>query len=274
MIRDYIYFDGKSLEEYGLYITNAGIYNAPERDYEKVSVPGRNGDLLFENNRYSNVELSYPAVIVDDFDMNFSALKAYLLSKKGYFRLEDTFHPDEFYQATFKGITNIKVTPEGKGGTFALVFDRKPQKFLKSGEKTITVTGPFLENWEWTEYHIYNPTKYDALPLLKVYGTGYVDCYNVDENIAYGIVISTSLPDGYDHVDIDCDLQEASYYDQTIYTLYNCNPYISGDQIVLNPGDNIFYLYSHWHYEGPDHDIVVFDKQMTSIEITPRWWTL
>ena len=134
-MREYLYFYGKSSADFDAYITNAGAYSSPNHSYESVSVPGRNGNLIFDNDKFDNVTISYPAVIVNEFDRNFDDLKAYFLSINGYQRLSDTFHPDEFYVAFFRGIEDIKVLPKHDAGTLNIVFERKPQKFLKSGEK-------------------------------------------------------------------------------------------------------------------------------------------
>lgn len=40
-------------------ISGYGTYGAPERDVEAVAVPGRNGDLIFDNGRFTNAEVYY-----------------------------------------------------------------------------------------------------------------------------------------------------------------------------------------------------------------------
>ena len=190
-MRDYLFFNNKPSSDFNVYITDAGVYTSPGRSYDKVSVPGRNGDILFENNKYDNIEHYYPAVIVDNFKSNFDALKAFLLSSRGYIRLKDTFHPDEYYMATFNRIENIKTTVYDKAGTFTIVFDRKPQKFLVSGEKPI----------EFTTFPavIMNPTQFDTAPLIRLYGSGTLTIND----------ISLTLTTSAQYVDIDCELQEA-----------------------------------------------------------------
>ena len=185
------YFDKKSSADFQAYITDAGVYNSPGRKYDKVHVPGRNGDVIFEDNDYDNMEHYYPAVIVNDFDKNFDALKAYLLSTSGYARLKDTYHPDEYYMATFNRFEDIKVKNYDKAGTFKIVFDRKPQKYLVLGEKPK----------EFTTFPVSlkNPTQFDAKPLIRLYGSGTLTINDVS------LVLSTTAA----YVDIDCELQEA-----------------------------------------------------------------
>jgi len=190
-MRNKIYFNHKDLSDFGVFIANAGVYNSPARGYDKVSVPGRNGDVIFEKERFENIEHTYPAVIYKDFDVTFDALKAYLLSCEGYAELQDSFHPEEYYVATFVGIDNIKVPRDHSIGSFELTFDRKPQKFLVEGKQTQTFNA--------FPVTMLNPTPFYAYPLIRLYGSGTLTMGDVE------LVLSTSAS----YVDIDCDLQEA-----------------------------------------------------------------
>ena len=156
-----------------------------------MSVPGRNGDVLFEQNRFDNMEHSYPVIIVDDFDRNFDALKSYLLGCEGYKRLKDTYHPDEFYMAAFSRIEDVNTTIYQKMGSCRVIFDRKPQKFLESGMKSKAYSSFPLT--------LKNPTQFRSLPLIRLYGSGTLTINGVS------LVLTTSAS----YVDIDCELQEA-----------------------------------------------------------------
>ena len=127
-------FGGIDSADYGIFITGSGTFSAPERDVEFVSVPGRNGDLAIDNGRWNNIEVTYPANIPYDFDAKISAFRSEICRKRGYQRLEDTYHLDEFRM----GVLTMGIQPEpiplNRGGDFNLVFNCKPQRFLKSGE--------------------------------------------------------------------------------------------------------------------------------------------
>lgn len=229
---NYLYYNGKSSADFSAYITNAGAYQAPNHSYESVSVPGRNGNLIFDNDKFDNVRISYPAVIVRDFDRNFDDLKAFFLSINGYQRLSDTFHPDEYYEAVFQGIEDIKVIRTHEGGTMNIVFERKPQKYLKSGERIKEYTSSIT---------LKNPTKYAALPLIRLYGSGTLTISGVR------LVLSTSVS----YVDIDCELQEALQDGQ------NKNiTLLDGVFPSLKPGNN------NISFTGSKY------------QITPRWFTI
>ena len=59
-------FDNVSSRTYGVYITGEAVYNAPERDVEMITIPGRSGTFALDNGRFENIEVSYPAGIYAD----------------------------------------------------------------------------------------------------------------------------------------------------------------------------------------------------------------
>lgn len=160
-------FDGEMSGDYGLYISGEGAYNAPERDVEMVTIPGRNGALALDHGRFENIEVTYPAGVFGtdeaDFADKVGAIRAWLCSKKGYVRLTDEYNPDEFRLAIYK--SGLEVSPAKlMAGEFDLVFQCMPQRFLKAGEDAVTI--------ESSGDTITNPTLFSARPLLMVSGYG------------------------------------------------------------------------------------------------------
>ena len=164
-IRDYLIYNGMNSLDYKVRISGNGTYRAAERDIESVVVPGRNGELTIDRNRFKNSQQTYDAYIVDGYQENLSAFMNGLLSSAGYSRLEDSYHLDEFRMARFLG----PVDPESvmdEAGRFELVFDCKPQRYLKQGEEEITI-GPSETKV------LFNPSPMTALPRIVVTsGTG------------------------------------------------------------------------------------------------------
>lgn len=159
-------FDGVSSRDFGIYITGSAVYNAPERDVEMVSIPGRNGAYALDNGRFQNIEVSYPAGVFADSEADFaeaiSNFRNYLCSKRGYVRLEDDYNPDEYRMAIYK--SGLEVTPaQLRAGEFEIVFECMPQRWLKSGETEYSVESGGTLN---------NPTYFDAKPMLLVTGYG------------------------------------------------------------------------------------------------------
>ena len=54
-------FDGKKSEDFDVYITGSAVYDAPDRDVELIDIPGRNGALVIDRNKFKNITVTYPA---------------------------------------------------------------------------------------------------------------------------------------------------------------------------------------------------------------------
>lgn len=131
-------YGGVNSEDYKAYITNAGLYKSPEKRYKKHTIPGRNGDLLEDTGTYENVEVEYPICVYENCDNNLQDFVAAMRRKKGYQRIEDTFHPDYYRMGAFLDEFEPKeVTSDAEMCNGVLKFDCMPQKFLKSGEQPI-----------------------------------------------------------------------------------------------------------------------------------------
>jgi len=172
--------------DYGIYISGDGVYNAPERDVEFVSVPGRNGDIAMDHGRYNNITVSYPAGTFaktqEEFREKLSDFRNAVLSQKGYQRLEDTYHPEEFRMAVYTAGLEVDPVNYNHAGEFELTFNCKPQRWLSVGALPIPVdSGDVLQN----------PTVFDSSPLLEVEGYGTVSFNGFDielDNSPLGVV--------------------------------------------------------------------------------------
>lgn len=132
-------FNGQDLADFGVHISGEGTFNAPTRAVEEQIVPGRNGTLIIDGGRWENIIVTYPAYITDDFDDNMAALRSFLASVRGYARLADTYHPNEFRLACFSDEITVRTSGRYNAqGQFDLSFNCKPQRFLTSGEEVTT----------------------------------------------------------------------------------------------------------------------------------------
>lgn len=162
-------FGGVDSAEYGIYITGEGVYNAPERAVELVSVPGRNGAIAIDQGHWENVEVEYPAGAFansqSEFATAMSDFRNAIVSQIGYQRLTDSYHPDEYRMAMY--VEGLEVEPgrydNGQVGEFTIKFNCKPQRWLTSGETAISVDSGDT---------ITNPTMLDASPLIETWGYG------------------------------------------------------------------------------------------------------
>lgn len=159
-------FDSADSRDYGVYITGAGVYNAPSREVEMISIPGRNGAFALDKGRFENIEVTYPAGIFANSEADFAdgiaSLRNLLCSKRGYCRLTDDYNPNEYRLAIYKSGLEVEPTLL-RAGEFEITFECMPQRYLVSGETEISVSN---------NQTITNPTLFDAKPLIKANGYG------------------------------------------------------------------------------------------------------
>lgn len=184
-MRNYFTFGNYDSRDFGVYISGSGTYNAPARVYNAISVPGRNGDLLIDEGKFENIDIKYPAFIAgNNFDENLAALRSALLSTKGYARLTDTYHPEEYRRAYFGDEIRVKARKENDAGEFDIIFNCDPRRFLLSGETLVTFPpGQIGKNLLPSPY--YHPSR-----------TRNGISYTVNENGSVSVVCSPST--GYD----------------------------------------------------------------------------
>lgn len=242
-----IIYNGQSSKSFGLEVETFPAYNTPKRKYEKVSVPGRSGDLILDNGGWENVTRSY-IVAIGSYDYSYyemmNKLSNWLHSATTYARLEDSYEPDVFRLATFLeqgSMTNIY----NHGGEMNLDFDCKPQRFLKIGEKPIVLTSGISQT-------VINPTNYPSYPLINIQrlGTG-------DITITLGDKTITVLDGSPVQMTIDCELMDAYISSGGLPT----SQYVKfgNDYPRLESGS------TNIKFEGPSR---------TTVEVIPRWYTL
>ena len=231
-----IIFNNKSSADCRIQVAHPPGYAYPERDYTITHIPGRNGDIIQDNGCYKNVERTYEVSFDapnEDFATYANAVSAWLHSTTGYARLEDSYEPNYYRMATYQE-SNIFENLYNQAGTATIVFECKPQRFLKTGDNIITIQNSLT---------IMNPTGFEAYPLFKVTGTSGVLTVN-------GNSIEISSIDGF--VMLDCELQDA--YKENI----NKNSTISGTFPVLKTGSNT----------------ISWTGDISSVTMKPRWWTI
>ena len=213
-------FDNTSSRNYGVYITGEAVYNAPERDVEMITIPGRNGAYALDKGRFQNIEVKYPAGIFADTEADFrqaiSDFRNFLCSKKGYCRLSDDYNPNEYRMAVYK--SGLEVDPaQLRAGEFEITFECKPQRWLTSGETKVTIAQ--------SGDTITNPTLFESSPLLEVEGYGTIG-FN-----------------GHEIELLDATLGEIELFEQTTYApsaaaTYSITPVVFNSALVNN-GDSI-----------------------------------
>lgn len=236
-MRNYFTFGEYDSRDFGVFIARDGVYNAPKRAYRQVQVPGRNGDLMIDEGRFENIDVTYPCLIYSGFNANIEGLRNALLSHKGYVRIMDSYHPEEYRLGCYADELSVVPRVLGDGGTFDVTFNCKPQRFLTSGETTQTYTANGTIN---------NPTLFPSKPIIRVYGYGTL---SVGENIL--TIAQNSLA----YIDIDSDIQDCY-----------CGATNANSLITFTRGD----------FPELDAGVtnIEFSGNITSVEIIPRWFIL
>lgn len=220
-------FDGENSKDYGIYITGEAVFNAPEREVEMVTIPGRNGQFALDMGRFENIEVTYPAGLFasteSDFADAISDFRNLLCSKRGYVRLQDDYNPNEYRMAVYK--SGLELDPlQLKAGEFEITFDCRPQRYLTSGETESTVAN----NGTLT-----NPTLFDAEPLLKVKGYGTIGFNGYEIEIESGNIGTVDLWNG----------SRVNSVNTTVSKSFNTNMFNSTDTFTFyaEVGNNTIY---------------------------------
>lgn len=132
-------YNGTKSSDLGVFVSGSGSFDAAEFDVDKYEIPGRNGDLILSNNRYKNIEITYPAFLPKAFMDKVQNVRNWLRSSKVYARLEDTYDMDHYRLGIPTGVQSFSPENRNDGANFEMTFDCKPQRFLKVGETPETV---------------------------------------------------------------------------------------------------------------------------------------
>lgn len=248
--KHWIVYDGKSTNDFNVYTSGEATFSSPERNYESIDILGRNGSLTVDYGTFKNINVTYRCFIPYDLEKNLRAFRSFLGSKHGYFKLEDTRHPDEYRMARFVSALDVN-SARLEVGSFELTFDCKPQRYLINGNevKTFSSNGTII-----------NPTYQIAKPLIKINGTSTGTLAIGDARISVALTSSVS----------------SLYFDTELLDAYSMSgtTKVSRNSLV---SDSISGNYIHG-IEGmeldPGSNAITKTGGITSVEITPRWWTL
>lgn len=247
--RNAFYFDGKSSMDFGLYISGDQTFNSPERNVNKVSIPGRNGDLIISDGSFKNYDYSYDCFLAYDLDHKAREFRSWLLSKEGYFRLEDDYHPEEFKMASFKGPIDFEVTLL-TAGVSTLTFDCKPQRYLKIGEIMIKL------GVNDTQITLLNPTYFKSKPIIRIGGEGNAKISITNEAGELQEIAVSQVHTTTDDIVINSEIEQT--YLESTYTFYNKFLTLSTlNYPTLSPGKN-----------------TITKEGNVYINIIPRWFML
>ena len=188
MITKYFVLDDVSSARYGICLQRWPSFSAPKAKVEKVTVSGRNGDLIFYDGSYENIEGTLSCFVLHEQTFDAVGDANRWLLKSGYRKF--TYDGDTEAYRLVRVVNGAEVAVRMmRLDPFEIKLDCKPQRFLLSGEIPIT----------FTQSGIFDCPAYEGLPLLKVTGNGTLTLNGTS------IVIAGT--DGAFY--IDCDTQNA-----------------------------------------------------------------
>lgn len=229
-------YAGRESSSFFTFVSDSNGWNSAPRILNDIQVPGRSGTLTpLNSNTFNNFQLTYQCYMTKEMKSKLDELRAYLNAFSGYQRLEDTINPTYYRMARYNGSFEVG-DKDKQGATFSIKFDCMPQKFLKSGEATITLTASGT---------IKNPTNYDAKPILKIYGTG---------EVKIGTSIIKVKKAGTQYIEFDCD---------TLNAFEGADNRNSNIELVKEP------LLIANIATG-----ITLGSGITKVEIKPRWYTI
>lgn len=267
---NHLTYDGVDSSNFGVFISGDGVFDAPARRGEMISIPGRNGSLFMDEGVFENITVEYPAFIGTGYEELFRTklgdLRSWLSSRGNYKRLTDTYHPDEFRLGVYR--EGLEVDPEviTRAGEFTLKFDCKPQRYLTAGEDPIVLNSGAL---------ITNPTLFYAKPLLKVIGNGTVRIEPYEFIVSGNdgeLWIDSEIMESYKFVYIEHNLTDEELVDITdergaaIEVAKEATPEWAEAYVEF-----VNYVYPQIK---PGDVPVWMSSGIEELTIIPRWWVL
>ena len=132
----------------------------PARKYRQYSIPGRSGDVFFQDDAWENVLQSYDVYAGDDAAADGAQVKWTDLAKylylNGYQILSDTYDTDHFRKAIFNGPMDIE-NAWNTHGRATIEFNCRPERFRIDGavRQSFAVADANLQLWKKADLSSY-----------------------------------------------------------------------------------------------------------------------
>jgi len=179
---NYFEFDGFRSDAAGLLVERRNTLGLPERDVEKIHVPGRNGDVLVDHGSYQNVRVSYDCAARGNAALE---LLKQALTVGGYRLLTDSYSPWQRL-ALYASALDIEELILQRAFRFTIAFDCKPQRYYNraqviTGTSSVAITRPA------------GFTQGD--PRIEITGAGSVTLSTPQGNIPLGTLTGSAVID-------------------------------------------------------------------------------
>jgi phage-related protein len=180
---NYFVFDGFRSDTAGLLVEQRNTLGLPQRDVDKISIPGRSGDVLIDHGSYQNVRVSYDCAARDNAALEL--LKQALTAGGGYRLLTESFSPWQ-RMALYSSALDIEELILQRAFRFTITFDCKPQRYYNRAQ-SITYTNSAT---------ITRPAGFtQGDPRIEITGTGAVTLTMPQGNIPLGTLTGSAVID-------------------------------------------------------------------------------
>ena len=252
MLNETFYLDGENAKDYGIRLQRPIEFTPAVPIVEKIHVPGRNGDLIFDTGTYEN-RTGIASCFALSSNVNSEIVKAnrFLLSNHGYRKLKCSNDTTHFWKARVSNGAKIE-NRLNKLNPFEIEFDCMPQRFLVAGETVKSYTSGKVS--------IQNVYGGVALPLIKIYKKS---GSNSDNSSV--VQIGSSSVSGFWEKDekyassltFDCETQNV--YSEDLNLSFNDRVKIANGFPKLDLGTTVIKFNTNY---------------VEKIEVIPRWWDL
>lgn len=273
--------NGVDLSKFGVMIEHYPTETHAQRKVDTVSIPGRNGDLIFMQDAFHNVteklDIAIKASHGRTRDENISKLCDVLLCSKGYVRIEcDGWakHNGEniFRLGYYSGTLDLQ-SILGRYGRTTLTFNCKPQRYLKSGEQEIVLPNGI--------HYIKNPTAYIAYPIVKFYKNASAANYASGMLRLHASEFSDDVLSSEQRDSFDLSKMKVFNLSNTVFENTDCVT-VDFENLTVTAADGsnligkIVSADKFWrsHFEPNVWHYIYINPFYSKIEIIPRWYTI
>ncbi|NBA63391.1 distal tail protein Dit [Enterococcus mundtii] len=241
----YFEFNGHKSTAKNLYLLNEMELTIPESDLRFDEVDGRQGAIIYDNEREKDIIKTFPMELRKETDKSLfqqvREITHWLKEPKRYSRLLFSEDPDYFYEGVF--YSQVRILDRWRDHfDVVLPFRCKPVMYRVDGQTTTPIlTGRTLEN----------PEPINSLPLIQFRYSGTADATLTINERQFRILRAA----GSGLITIDSELGTASR--DGIANISNA---------ILMQSDGY-----HAPELQPGTNTISFTTQITQMTITPRW---
>lgn len=165
MLNGTITWNGRNSAEFGVVVERFPSLNRPGRKYDTAEINGRNGSVYDLQKAWTESEQTYQ-IYAGNHNTGaardaFYAVMAWLNSADGEAELSDSYDPTHYRRGVFVDSLDIESFWH-KHGRALITFRCRPQRYIRTGVLTPTVTGKTGT--------VRNNTQNIALPLITLKG--------------------------------------------------------------------------------------------------------